>query len=708
MTLSSVNRHQKDLSICAKLLDHNTMTMRHLDLHQKKYRPDIDGLRAVAVLAVVVFHAFPNLLKGGFVGVDVFFVISGYLITINILENLERGTFSFYSFYFRRIRRIFPALVIVLFACITFGYFFLLPEEFKNLGKHIAAGAGFVSNLALANEIGYFDASAETKPLLHLWSLGIEEQFYIVWPLLLWFAWKLNFNLLTITIIATTVSFILNLKGVKLDAAATFYSPLTRVWELLFGSILAYLAIFRTDFCLNMKLKIDARLVSIFYRTQFKSGGSILSNLMSLLGFIVLLVGFWNLDKNPNFPGKLALIPVLSTLLIIAAGPQAWINQRILSNKVAVFFGLISFPLYLWHWPLLSMAKMVGSETPNGYIRVVLVLLAILLAWLTFKFVECRIRSTMNGKVKVICLVVLMCTIGGTGYSIFKQNGLSYRIKDREDFLSYYENSFPNWKYFNAVNLNAEWRSECAFFNGKKYLAEGKLEGGVINSRPVESIDSSCYKRNPLFNKSVLIWGDSHAQSLSPGVVNAIPNDWQVLQVASSGCTPKTSVELPSAQSQCDQSNYFAMKTIKEVLPDVVLVAQAYDHSAASMSDTTRKLKILGIKKIIFLGPTPRWTSDLPKLFARQLWFTKPKRTYIGIDQNIINLNQKLLEDLNKDKSVDYVDVIGFFCNYDGCLTYTGKSFYDSLTSWDYGHLTPSASKYFAQHLLVPLIVLNN
>ena len=158
-------------------------------LSHPKYRPDIDGLRAIAVLSVVIFHAFPNSLKSGFIGVDIFFVISGYLISSIIFENIDRGSFSFAQFYGRRIKRIFPALSLVLLSCLVFGWFGLLGDEFKQLGKHMAAGAGFVSNFFFWQESGYFNNAAETKPLLHLWSLAIEEQFYIVWPLLVW-VWR--------------------------------------------------------------------------------------------------------------------------------------------------------------------------------------------------------------------------------------------------------------------------------------------------------------------------------------------------------------------------------------------------------------------------------------------------------------------------------------------------------------------------------------
>lgn len=192
-------------------------------LAHPNYRADIDGLRALAVLSVVAFHAFPGWVSGGFVGVDIFFVISGFLISTIIYTSLELGSFSFVDFYSRRIRRIFPALILVLYSCYVFGWFVLLSDEYMQLGKHIAAGAGFVSNFVLWNESGYFDTAAETKPLLHLWSLGIEEQFYIVWPLILWAAWQRRFNLLTISILVAGISFTLNLLDYRTDGVANFF-----------------------------------------------------------------------------------------------------------------------------------------------------------------------------------------------------------------------------------------------------------------------------------------------------------------------------------------------------------------------------------------------------------------------------------------------------------------------------------------------------
>ena len=396
------------------------MTVHQTHLSHPKYRPDIDGIRAIAVLAVVAFHAFPSWVNGGFIGVDVFFVISGYLISTIIFENLDRGTFSASEFYARRIKRIFPALILVLVACLIFGWFALLADEVQQLGKHIAAGAGFISNIVFWNEAGYFDNAADTKPLLHWWSLGIEEQFYIVWPFLLWISWKRKFNLLTITILVTVISFFLNIKGIRQDAVATFYSPQTRFWELLSGSLLAWLTLYKKNEFVIIKNKIEGFLASIACREKQSADGKILSNALSFVGLSLLVYGFWRISKESSFPGKWALVPVLGTLLLLMGGSKAWINRTILSNKIAVWFGLISFPLYLWHWPLLSFVRIVESEVPSLNIRIVAVVLSILLAWLTYKLIERPIRFGKHGSLTVATLSGLAIAIGVTGFVVNK------------------------------------------------------------------------------------------------------------------------------------------------------------------------------------------------------------------------------------------------------------------------------------------------
>ena len=346
------------------------------------YRPDIDGLRALAVLSVIAFHASSTLLPGGYIGVDIFFVISGFLITSIICRNLDRGRFIFTDFYARRAKRIFPSLMIVLAVTCALGWFVLLSDEYQQLGKHIAAGAGFMSNFALWQESGYFDKAAEYKPLLHLWSLGIEEQFYLLWPPLIVWAWKRRLNILNVACGIVAVSFVINVMLVSLwQSRDAFYLPPTRFWELLAGSALGY-----------------AHLFGMKELSRFAQ----LANIRAAFGLLLLVVAVVVLNGKVLFPGWWALLPTLGTALLIDAGPKAWINRNLLSRKPLVFVGRISYPLYLWHWPLLSFAHILEAGSPSSATISGALVVAFVLAWLTYLLVERPIRAMPNATALVL------------------------------------------------------------------------------------------------------------------------------------------------------------------------------------------------------------------------------------------------------------------------------------------------------------------
>ncbi|MDE2586306.1 MAG: acyltransferase, partial [Betaproteobacteria bacterium] len=356
------------------------------------YRPDIDGLRAVAILSVVVFHAFPTHLRGGFVGVDIFFVISGFLISNIIFRSLQRGDFSFTEFYAHRIKRIFPALILVLATSFALGWFTLLPDEFKQLGKHMAAGAGFVQNFVLWKEAGYFDTASELKPLMHLWSLAIEEQFYLIYPLLIWAAWRVRLNALAVLIGLAALSFGLNVLEIRAEAVKTFFVPQTRYWELLAGAVLAYLQLFRRTQPAVGDDQDASSPVLIGQPASSAHRRRVRNNLQSACGLFLILVAVIAIHKGKAFPGWWALAPVTGAFLLILAGPQAWVNRNLLANRLMVFVGVISYPLYLWHWPILSFARIVEAEMPSPEIRGAAVALSFLLAWLTYRLLERPIR----------------------------------------------------------------------------------------------------------------------------------------------------------------------------------------------------------------------------------------------------------------------------------------------------------------------------
>jgi peptidoglycan/LPS O-acetylase OafA/YrhL len=372
------------------------------------HRRDIDGLRAVAILSVLSYHASPNVLPGGFVGVDIFFVISGYLITGIIFNGLQRDTFSFATFYARRIKRIFPSLLIVLAFVTVFGWLSLFTDEYRSLGKHLSAGAGFASNVLLWKEAGYFDPASELKPLLHLWSLGIEEQFYLLWPPLLFIVRKRRINPLTVVLAITIGSFALNVYWIRAHEVRTFYLPITRLWELSLGGILAL-------------MQAPSGSVGAHVSAQFRASLAIcnhrwIQSVAAALGVALLTAAFVGLSKYTQYPGFWAVLPALGTFLLIAAGSHTWINRLLLGNPLMVIVGLISYPLYLWHWPLLSFQRIITDEDLATGDLIATLALAFILAWLTYRFVEQPIRSSRKRLAPSMTLVAGAVLIGIIGY----------------------------------------------------------------------------------------------------------------------------------------------------------------------------------------------------------------------------------------------------------------------------------------------------
>jgi peptidoglycan/LPS O-acetylase OafA/YrhL len=363
------------------------------------YRPDIDGIRAVAVLAVVGFHAFPNFILGGFVGVDVFFVISGYLITNMLLASARSGGIDLRDFYRRRVRRILPALLVVLTACAIAAWLVLLSDEFKQLGRHLLGGTLFASNAVLWQESGYFDRPSEAKPLLHLWSLGIEEQFYIVFPLVLLacLRWRLREGRVMLAMAVASLACCIALTGT--DRIGSFYSPLTRFWELLAGSLLAYMA--------------GHAAIARPHTSGERSRRGRRDNLVSVTGAALMGASMLTYDGAMAYPGMWAVLPVAGTALLIAAGPGALLNRRVLSMPWLVGIGRISYPLYLWHWPLLKFLSITQGELSSAQWRIGMIGLSFVLAWLTYRFIERPIRQQARA---VTVPLLLLGAVGMFGF----------------------------------------------------------------------------------------------------------------------------------------------------------------------------------------------------------------------------------------------------------------------------------------------------
>lgn len=491
-----------------------------------KYRPDIDGLRAIAVLFVVGYHAFPQIFPGGFIGVDIFFVISGYLISTIIFEDLGKNRFDFLNFYARRIKRIFPALLLMLIVSYSIGWLLLSNKDFAQLGLHIAGGSTFSSNFLLWSEAGYFDTEAEKKPLLHLWSLGIEEQFYIFWPCLLWLCWKFKLSYLPLIILTGLYSFYLNIVNTNTHAITAFYLPHTRIWELLLGSALSWLYLLKKPLSSQKKIVLNTPTLYLFLQRE----NIFLKNILSLTGMLLLSYGLWKISTEHLFPGYLALIPTAAAVSIIAAGQQSWLNKVVLSHRYIVWIGLISFPLYLWHWPLLSIANILEGPFTTPPVRFLIVLTSVILAWATYKFIEAPIRFSKKNNFSLF-LLALIFIIGSIGYATFKmqKNPLENSPPYKELYSTYKSTLIKSPRSSECFNIPFAYKKESNWF----------CELGDKNNQP-----------------EYFAAGDSHAESLLPALEKyASEHNTKILFAGVSGCPSLLGVQSMRGDQKIDKYN---------------------------------------------------------------------------------------------------------------------------------------------------------
>jgi peptidoglycan/LPS O-acetylase OafA/YrhL len=638
-----------------------------------KYRPDIDGLRAYAVLAVVGYHLSPNWVKGGFIGVDVFFVISGYLISTIIFKKLATDSFSILEFYSRRVKRIFPALIIVMITCMVIGWFIYLPYEFSQLNKHIAAGASFLSNLILWNESGYFDTESSAKPLLHLWSLGIEEQFYIFWPCFLWFAWKNKLNIFRLTIIITILSFIYSFSITNSDPSTAFYSPFSRIWELLIGSILSYLELYRKN---NLE------------RLMFK-----IRNMSSIIGITIIGVATLFLTSaTTNFPVFWALVPTIGAVLIITSGPKAWLNRYILSNKVLVWIGLISFPLYLWHWPLIVFTKHI-TDGNLSYTHMLLIFTSsIILSWLTKEYIETPIRENKKRLTLTKPTLIIMCLVLASSVALMKIKGLSRFGSETVLLLS------------KIKTKDNDIRMKDLY--GKKHCFKYKRNQTVEMFLQNECVDVH-FPNKPI----VFLLGDSHSASLSLGLIPFFKNfDVNFLQVSTGWCEPTNNLY---NNSICDDIFKMALERISLLKPELLILNLSWMTARKPtyfkpgvdyieyVINYIKDLKSRGVKKIFVIGQIPTWEKSLPDVLLK--YFVKknlpiPSKTFEGLDKDSLNMDKEM-RNIAYPKGVTYFSVTDILCDHNGCLTKIGDKLETDLVAWDYGHLTKKASIFLTKRL---------
>lgn len=623
------------------------------------FRKDINGLRAIAVVAVLLYHFQPAWLPGGFAGVDVFFVISGFLITGIIMRGMKAGTFTLSGFYRSRAKRIIPALAVLCLVLLVAGWFFMLPLDYSALGTHVASSLGFVSNFVYWSEAGYFTANAHEKWLLHTWSLSVEWQFYLLYPVVLLVLrhFVALANLRWWVLAGCLAGFGFCAFASHLWPEPSFYLLPTRAWELLLGGV--------------------ACLFPVTLRP-------LAQRLLEGAGLLLILAGFVLLTAQDVWPGYLVLLPVLGTFAIIVAARQ---DSAFTDNRLSQWIGTLSYSLYLWHWPVVVLMNYAGWLGETSYILLG-ILIAFALAVASYRLVEKptgKIAQT-GWAFRTAGALITLVFVGGaavtaSGGAVTDVRTISVSDKARfvQDYVERQQNLYePYWL-------------KCDAFS-------------AINVRGQSGIDPSCVARRG--EGGVFLWGDSHAQALSLGLRTLLARDVPFYQVASASCRPSLLPErgrMTPIREACTYSNRTALQSIEALRPDIVVIAQKDGHDKTQWSDIAARLKSYGVKHIVLIGPLPQWNPSLPSVIANRHWDVQD--SYISdpaLDRSILAVDQATRQ-LIDPAEVQFVSLIDKLCEGDACLVRLQDS--QALLQIDSGHLSAEGSVFIVKNYVLPQLI---
>jgi peptidoglycan/LPS O-acetylase OafA/YrhL len=611
----------------------------------QNYRSDVDGLRAIAVMFVVLYHCYPAEFNGGQIGVDIFFVISGYLITGLIAEDLSKDRFHLSVFYARRIRRIFPALITVLLFSLVLGWYTLLSFDFEQLGRQVIASSLFAANILYWNDVGYFDVAAEKKILLHLWSLGVEEQFYIVFPAI-FLSIRKNYRLQWIMIFLF-LSFFLYLWVGNTNSSAAFYFPYTRFWQILGGAALA------------------------LWQHDNHRNSAFGDNIAGIVGCAFLVLALYALRAPRESASYISMFPVVGTMLLLY-GRSSWINSSVLSLRPVVFVGKISFPLYLWHWVLLSFCHIFEDSKPFIEVRNPALILSFILAWLTCTFVEKPVRfgRLKSSSIAILLIPFLAILIGGA--VVFFSGGVPWRAAaqivqvntgdvGQQGFLAYVKsNSYP-----------------CA---ARGWIAAVNEKG--VSSRCAQSQNSDA-------SPSYVLLGDSHAEHLFPGLAAQNPGTMFAY-------TTREGLPLISNRGFTEVLQAIAAdSTVKGILLSAHWASklQGVDSTAffADIKETISYLTSRG-KNVYLLDDVPIFPFNAERCaYADRIFISN----MCSANVEAVTRTPFAFAEIDGMPLVTYINLERYFCERDVCfMAREGKLLYR-----DRNHLNINGSRHIAQSL---------
>ncbi len=600
------------------------------------YRPEIDGLRAVAVIPVLLFHAGFDSFQGGYVGVDIFFVISGYLITTIIVSGISNKTFSVVEFYERRTRRILPVLFLILFVSCVFAWKYLLPDELKVFGQGVTAAVLFSANIYLyVKNNDYFGIQAENNPVLHLWSLGAEEQFYLLFPLIMIAIWKWRSSYSVVLLPVLLLSLGYSQWLLYHNPAAAFFLLPSRAWELLIGSILASTALKGIQ-------------------PNVSRGAA---ELLCSAGLVLILISIFVFDKQTPFPGLWGLLPTTGAGLLILFSSHQTMVGRFLSHRVIVFIGLLSFSLYLWHQPLFSFYRFFSSGKTTSFGFACLILLCFILSYLSWKYVEKPFRD----RSRFSRFTIFSLAVGITG--LFVVFGL----------VAHLNSGYPQRNpVFKRLASNYGLSLSC---NGNSTI------------RPLCSTSDA---------PEVAIFGNSYAMHLVEGYVHSHPGTG-VVQLTRDSCHPHSRPGPNNKKAKgCSAFLNAAMNTIKatESIKTVILSARFNDilddRMQHELTEAVQSLTSAG-REVVIVGPTPTIGVDFGKCFIRVQ--NSEGYSACNYDRSLIPDDyfkiMSRLEDIARSLDASLIDLADYLCGPITCNAVVG----DIFVYRDTGHLSREGSR---------------